>query len=133
MSAVRDAVTWCAYAEANLGAAKVLLDTGYLNPCLQEAQQAAEKALKSIMLVYNLPLKKTHSIRELKALLVAEVIEVEIDNDMCHLLDSVYLPSKYPLASCLPDCDPDISICEACIEVSEYLVAIAQDYLKNAQ
>jgi HEPN domain-containing protein len=42
MSAVKEAVTWSAYAESNLGAAKVLLDAGYLNPCLQEAQQAAE-------------------------------------------------------------------------------------------
>jgi len=31
MSAVRDAITWGSYAEANLGAAKVLLDTGAIS------------------------------------------------------------------------------------------------------
>ena len=131
MSAVKEAVTWCAYAESNLGAAKVLLETGYLNPCLQEAQQAAEKAMKSEMFSYNLPLKKTHSIRALKALLADAGITIDIENDLCHTLDSIYIPSKYPLASCLPDCDPDDSICMTCIEAAEYLVRIAQTCLEN--
>jgi HEPN domain-containing protein len=131
MSAVKEAVTWSAYAESNLGAAKVLLDAGYLNPCLQEAQQAAEKALKSVMFLHDLPLKKTHSIRELKAILVDAGVTIDIENDLCHTLDSIYIPSKYPLASCLPDCDPDDSICITCIEAAEYLVRISRTYLEN--
>lgn len=42
---VPEAKDWLAYAESNLSAARLLLDSCYFNPCLQEAQQATEKAL----------------------------------------------------------------------------------------
>jgi len=37
----------------------------------------------------------------------------------CDLLDSIYLPSKYPLGSVLPDFEPDITLCRQCIALAE--------------
>jgi hypothetical protein len=37
----------------------------------------------------------------------------------CELLDSIYLPSKYPLGSVLPDFEPDKQTCERCIAIAE--------------
>ena len=117
---------WFFYAEENLAAARVLLDAGYLNPCLHEAQQAAEKALKTIVLAKRMPLKKTHSIREIKAILFDAGVELDVSNDDCMLMDSIYLPSKYPLGSSLPECEPDKEICSHCIDVAHRAVNMAR-------
>jgi len=76
--------------------------------------------------LHSLPLKKTHSIRELVAVLGEAGIRVDIDIELCHTLDSIYIPSKYPLTSCLPDCEPDTGLCETCIGAAEYLLGIAR-------
>lgn len=114
-----DAQIWLTYAEENLGAAKVTYEAKYFNPCLQEAQQCVEKSLKSILLAMNQRVKKTHSIRELKEIVLKQGQDVEISTEECHLLDSIYLPSKYPLGSCLPEADPDAEICKQCITIAE--------------
>jgi hypothetical protein len=36
---------------------------------------------------------------------------LNITIDECDLLDSIYLPSKYPVGSVLPDFSPDENIC----------------------
>jgi len=41
------------------------------------------------------------------------------ETEKCELLDSIYLPSKYPLASILPDFEPDEQTCENCIAIAE--------------
>jgi hypothetical protein len=40
-----EAGTWLRYAEENLWSARLLLEHGLLNPCLQNAQQAVEKGV----------------------------------------------------------------------------------------
>ncbi len=121
-----DATAWLDYAEANLASARLLLDAGYYNPCLQESQQATEKALKAIVMIASIPLKKTHSIRELKAILEEAGQDVDISIDDCLLIDSIYLPSKYPLGSSLPDSEPDADICSSCIAIAEKAVMAAR-------
>ncbi len=46
-------------------------------------------------------------------------IETDLSNDECELLDAVYIPSKYPTGSVLPDFNPDEEICRQCIEVAD--------------
>ena len=41
-----DAEIWLQYSEENLQSAKLLLESGLFNPCLQYLQQCVEKALK---------------------------------------------------------------------------------------
>lgn len=123
---VPEAISWLAYAESNLSAARLLLEAGYFNPCLQEAQQATEKALKTIVMLATLPLKKTHSIRELKAILEEAGQDLDISIDDCLLIDSIYLPSKYPLGNALPDSAPDADVCANCIAIAEKAVVAAK-------
>ena len=44
-----EASIWLRYAEEILAVARLSLDGGYLNSCLQNAQQAIEKAIKPII------------------------------------------------------------------------------------
>ncbi len=46
-------------------------------------------------------------------------IEVDLTEEDCELLDSVYIPSKYPSGSVLPDFSPDEEIGLQCIEMAE--------------
>ncbi|OIP03431.1 MAG: hypothetical protein AUJ96_14670 [Armatimonadetes bacterium CG2_30_66_41] len=45
-----ETTAWLRYARENLTSSEVLLERSLLNPCLQNAQQAVEKALKAALL-----------------------------------------------------------------------------------
>jgi len=70
----------------------------------------------------DLPLKKTHSINELVIMSITAGIDMDINENECDLLDSVYLPSKYPLGSALPDFEPTSEICRQCLAIAERVV-----------
>ena len=53
---------WWQYAEENKKSAEVLLTQSLFNPCIQNAQQAVEKYLKTVLVAKGLPLRRTHSI-----------------------------------------------------------------------
>jgi len=119
---------WLAYADENLRSAKVLSDNRLFNVCLQNAQQAVEKMLKALLIESDIKLRKTHSINELVTILAANGLSVNITEEECELLDSIYLPSKYPLASVLPDFEPDMQTCKSCIGIAERLRNFVTDY-----
>ena len=58
--------TWLKYAGENLESSKILLKSNLYNPCLQNVQQAVEKALKAIFIEKEIHLERTHNILELK-------------------------------------------------------------------
>ena len=109
---------WLEYAEENLESAILLLDGDLFNPCLHNSQQAVEKMLKAVFVEFSLKFKKTHSINELAIALGENGLAVDLAEDECDLLDSIYLPSKYPLGSVLPDFEPDRKMCEDCIAIA---------------
>lgn len=115
-----DVQVWLQYAADNLQAARLLLENGLFNPCLQNAQQAAEKTLKACLLHLGQNVERTHGIRTLarKAKLLCTL---DISDGQCDLLDSIYIPSKYPVYSVLPDFVPDTDICRTCIDIAEGL------------
>ena len=110
---------WLEYADENLRSARLLLDSELFNPCLQNVQQAVEKMLKALLVESAKKIKKTHSINELVSILAEKGLNVHITEDECDLLDSIYLPSKYPLGSILPDFEPDMQTCKQCIAVAD--------------
>lgn len=110
---------WLEYADENLKSAKVLLSNELFNPCLQNAQQAVEKILKAMLVEFSIKFKKTHSINELAMMLAENHLDIDLAEEDCELLDSIYLPSKYPLGSALPDFEPDEQICKNCIAIAE--------------
>ena len=81
---------WLAYAEENRRAAGLCLDGNLFNPCLQNAQQAVEKSLKALYLASGLPLRKTHSIGELRRDLLRAQMDPGLSEDAAELLDTIY-------------------------------------------
>jgi len=120
---------WLRYAEEALGAARAVLTAGYFNACLQNCQQAVEKAMKSLLIEFALEFRKTHHIRELKSLLANAHIDVDISDDDCHFLDAVYLPSRYPVGGALPDAEPDRETCQRCLNIAELVMQSVQRHL----
>jgi len=114
---------WLSYSEENFKAAQLLLERNIYNPCLQNIQQSIEKALKSILLEKSHCYRKTHSINELVHLLANQQIAISLSEEDCDLLDSIYLPSKYPLGGVLPDFEPDASLCQHCLMLAEEVVS----------
>lgn len=113
---------WLAYAEENLRTARLALEDHLLNPTLQNAQQAAEKAIKAILTERGAALRRTHSICELTGMLREKSVDLSISDEECELLDSIYLPSKYPLGSALPRFDPTPELCREVIAVVERIL-----------
>jgi HEPN domain-containing protein len=117
-----EAKNWLQYSEENLEAARVLLENELYNPCLHNVQQAIEKALKSLVIEKSIPLKRTHNITELRNLLRKNNTTIHLTDDECDFLDSIYIPTKYPIGSALPDFYPDKRICESSILLAEKVV-----------
>ena len=69
---------WLRYSKENFDSANVLLKNNLFNPCLQNVQQAVEKALKALLIEKGERLKKTHDILELKKKL--EMLKKNISN-----------------------------------------------------
>ena len=122
--------SWLTYSEENLEAAKVLFESELHNPCLQNIQQSIEKALKSLLIENAFPFKKTHNIMELKTTLDKNGISVELTEDECDFLDSIYLPSKYPIGSALPFFYPDKEICKSSILLAERILKEVKGLIK---
>lgn len=114
----KDTETWLNYAAENIRSAEILLDSALFNPSLQNAQQAIEKLLKAVLIEKTAGLSKTHSIRELVGRLEGLDVHLPISEDDIDLIDSIYLPSKYPAFSVLPHFMPDEDICRHCVSIA---------------
>ena len=79
--------------------------------------------MKSILLEKSHCYRKTHSINELVHLLANQQIAISLSEEDCDLLDSIYLPSKYPLGGVLPDFEPDASLCQHCLMLAEEVIS----------
>jgi HEPN domain-containing protein len=121
--------TWMKYADENLKSAKLLLDGSLFNACLQNIQQSVEKSLKALLVEFSIKLIKTHSIGKLMAALAEHDVDVDITEDECDLLDTIYLPSKYPLGGVIPDFEPDADICRQCLSISEKVIKSVKGHL----
>lgn len=122
---------WMKYAEENRRSAELLLESGLYNPCLQNTQQAIEKMLKALLIAKDVKIKKTHSIGELIQLLKNVDVNIDISDDDCELIDSVYLPSKYPVGGILPDYEPNEAICRQCLEIANNIHMKITDIIRG--
>jgi HEPN domain-containing protein len=111
--------TWLSYADENFDVAELALEHGHLNSCLQNAQQAVEKYLKAVIVERDLEFRRTHSIWELVGLLLDQDIHVDISDDEMDLMDTIYVPSKYPVYSVLPQALPDPEICKNALKAAK--------------
>lgn len=126
----KETESWLKYSEENLEAAKVLLESELYNPCLHNIQQSIEKSLKSLFIENLIPFKKTHNILELKTILEKNDILISLSKDECDFLDSIYLPTKYPVGSALPFFYPDKNICKNSISLAERVIEEVKSLIK---
>ena len=124
-----ETAAWLKYAEENLQSSKLLLQSCLYNPCLQNVQQSVEKALKAVFLEKAIKLKKTHDVLELKNILFGHDIAIDLSEDDCDFLNSIYLPSKYPLGGILPDYEPDEATCREAIKLAENTLRSVQQFI----
>ncbi len=124
-----EARQWLAYARENRQVAALSRDSGLFNPSLQNAQQAVEKALKAMGLACGTPLKRTHSIGELRRGLLDVGLDPALTEDEADLLDTVYLPSKYPLGSVLPAFEPDAQVAQHCLAIVDRVLTAAANLI----
>ena len=122
--------TWLNYAGENLESSQILLQGNLYNPCLQNVQQAVEKGLKAVLIEKAIKLKRTHDILDIKYLLLNNNVAVDLSDDDCDFLNSIYLPSKYPVGSVLADYEPDEEICQNAIEIAKKTLESVKEILK---
>ena len=122
--------TWLNYAGENFESSQILLQSNLYNPCLQNVQQAVEKGLKAVLIEKAIKLKRTHDILDIKYLLLNNNVAVDLSDDDCDFLNSIYLPSKYPVGSVLADYEPDEEICQNAIEIAKKTLASIKEILK---
>lgn len=125
--------TWLSYAEENLDVAVLSFDHGHLNACLQNAQQAVEKYLKAVIVERDMEFRRNHSIRELVGILAAQDIALRVSDDEMDLMDSIYVPSKYPVYSALPQSLPDPAICRDALSIAHKVKKLTTGILKINQ
>jgi HEPN domain-containing protein len=114
---------WLDYAEENFEIARLALERGYLNACLQNVCQAVEKALKALLLERRGAAPPTSSIRELGRLVAAEATPFAISAEECDLLDSIELPSRYPTIGAPSAASPDWKVCIECVRIADRVLA----------
>ena len=60
--------------------------------------------------------------------LLAYGVKVDLSDDECDFLDSIYLPSKYPVGSVLPYFNPDRALCESHIPFAEVFINSVKNF-----
>ena len=120
---------WLNYAVENYQSAQILMESHLYNPALQNIQQSIEKNLKALFIEYGIKQKKTHNIVILIETLNQHDKQINISDDEMDLIDSIYLSSKYPIGSALPDFEPDMAICKKCLEIAHRVKESADYYL----
>jgi len=121
---------WLNYASENFTSAKLLLESHLYNPSLQNSQQTIEKYIKAYFVEHGLKLQKTHSILSLNETLKQNDLHLNITDDEIDLIDTIYLSSKYPFGSVLPDFEPDKEICLKCIDIAFRVKEDIEKYIK---
>ena len=87
---------WLRYAYSDLALAGITpLPQILLEQLCFHAQQAAEKAVKAILIAYDVPLPRTHNLRTLFDLLPADIL-VPSDVQMAAGLSDYAVASRYP-------------------------------------
>jgi HEPN domain-containing protein len=126
-----ETLTWLSYADENHDVAELSLENGHLNSALQNAQQAVEKYLKALIIEMEFTFIRTHSIRDLVGLLSDKGIHINISDDDMDLMDTIYLPSKYPIYSALPNALPNPEICNVALKIVENIKGSVSSILND--
>ena len=121
---------WLAYARENLGAASLCLEHGFFNQCLQNVQQCVEKAVKATIIEQGVLPERTHRLSDLLPWIREHTtVRVTLSPDEITRLDSIYIPSKYPVSSAWPDGMPSRALCEGLRDLAARVFAEIESQL----
>ena len=70
-------------------------------------------------------LRRSHNIQELKDLLLNHGDDIGMTDDECDLIDSIYMPSKYPPESALPQTMPTAQLAQKCLDIARRTCDVA--------
>jgi HEPN domain-containing protein len=123
-----DAHSWLKFAAADLAAARLLRTNDEVPSRIAcfHAQQAAEKALKAVLISCDTAFRKTHDVVVLVAQLPAEVAS-ELDEVDLLVLQPWAVDGRYP--GDLPDATPEEA--GEAISVAEHLYRVADAHINR--
>lgn len=124
-------IDWIKAAEIDLKSAKTLgIETDLSAPVAFHSQQAAEKAIKAIILKNSHKISKTHDLMKL-----AKEAEIVQDNilDKLRYLNRFYNPTRYPdaAAGSLEEGLPTSEQAEEALKGAEEVVEFSKNQLRN--
>ncbi len=96
MSNLEEAMRWLKQGERDLSAAIVLMEREFYESACFHAQQASEKALKSLLIMEGYRAVVTHSTRELYREIKKLIPEFKDLSRASIELDKHYIPPRYP-------------------------------------
>ena len=131
MSNIEEGKRWLDQGERDLGAAMVLMDKEFYETACFHAQQASEKALKSLLFMKGHRTVVTHSNRELYREIKKLIPELKDLNKASIELDKHYIPPRYPDA--FPSGSPfeyyTREDADKCIKYAESILAEVRTFL----
>src|SRR5659263_756152 len=131
MSNKEEAVRWLNQGERDLGAAIVLMDKEFHESACFHAQQASEKALKSLLFLKGQRSVITHSTRELYREVKKIIPEFKDLARASTELDTHYIPPRYPDA--FPSGSPydyyTREDADKCIKYADSILAEVRNFL----
>lgn len=131
MSNKEEAMRWFNQGERDLGAAMVLMDKEFYETACFHAQQASEKALKSMLFLKGQRSVITHSTRELFREVKKIIPEFKDVSRASMELDKHYIPPRYPDA--FPSGSPyeyyTREDADKCIKYAESILAEVRNFL----
>ena len=115
---------WLRFARENLDVAVLCLTNELYNACLQNVQQCAEKAIKAVIIEQGVMPEKTHRIATLLCWIREhEAAKLSLSDADVDRLDAIYIPSKYPITSALPDAPPTQAVCAKYLELATQVLS----------
>ena len=132
---IENALRWMSQAEYDLAASEDILEDGRFNWACFVAQQAAEKAVKSIYLSRGEDVDRVHSVSALvrgdARRGISGLPEIEAELEAAAELDRHYVPTRYPNG--VPDGAPfefySKEKAEECVEKAARIVAACRKML----
>lgn len=80
--------------------------------------------MKALLIKQSLDIPKTHDVFVLRNLLLNQGFDPGLSDDDCDFLNSIYLPSKYPLGNVLAEFEPDEEICREALLIATQVMRL---------
>lgn len=123
---------WVKYAEADLGAAKLLYkNDSFPNIIIHHSHQAIEKILKGLLLSLNIKFPLIHDVNKLHSILPQNIqSELSIETDDLSMFSNVYIGTKYPIHVIMMETgEPTMDDALGYLEKAESIFSIVKEFI----